>query len=90
MMLSYFASLRDATHRTSEAWTRPAATLGDLLRDLAVAYGPRFGAWVLPDGVHLGTAVILVDGQDARGLAGTETPLKPDSEIVIFPPLTGG
>jgi molybdopterin synthase sulfur carrier subunit len=90
MMLSYFGSLRDVTHKPSEQWTRPAATLGDLLKDLIAAYGPTFGRWVLPDGVHLGTAVILIDSEDARSLRQLETPLKADSEVTIFPPLGGG
>jgi molybdopterin synthase sulfur carrier subunit len=90
MKLSYFASLRDATRKASEEWTRPAATLADLLADLAAAYGPQFSRWVAADGVKLGPAVVLVDGQDARGLQGVDTPLKPDSDIIIFPPLPGG
>jgi molybdopterin synthase sulfur carrier subunit len=90
MMLSYFALLRDVTRKANEEWTRPAATLGDLLRDLVAAYGPPFGRWVMVDGGQFGPAVVLVDGQDARGLQGLETPLKPDSDIVIFPPLAAG
>jgi len=90
MMLSYFASLRDVTRKANEEWTRPAATLGDLLRDLIAAYGPPFGRWVLLDGASVGPAVVLIDSQDSRGLQGLATPLKPNSDIVMFPPLTGG
>ena len=90
MKLSYFALLRDVTRKANEEWTRPAATLDDLLRDLIAVYGAKFAGWVMPDGVHIGSAVILVDGQDVRGQQGLETPLGPDSDVVIFPPLTWG
>ena len=90
MMLSYFALLRDVTRKVNEEWTRPAATLGDLLHDLIATYGPGFGRWVLPDGAHLGLAMILVDGRDVRNGQGLETRLRPDSDIILFPPLAGG
>ena len=89
-MLSYFAVLREVTHTSAEEWTRPAATLRDLLHDLVARYGPRFGRWVLPDGEHTGLAIVLVNGSDVRGLQGLDTPLKPNSEICIFPPVAGG
>ena len=90
MMLSYFSLLRDLTHKTTEQWVRPAATLGELLADLTATYGPQFGRWVQPEGAQLKPAMILVDGRDVRGEAGMATPLTPDSEIVIFPPIAGG
>jgi molybdopterin converting factor small subunit len=44
----------------------------------------------MPGGKGAGLALILVDGQDARGLQGLDTPLGPESRISIFPPLAGG
>ena len=90
MMVSYHGLLRDVTRKAHEERVLPAATLGDLLHDLVAAYGPKFAQWVMPEGARPGSAIILVDGQDLRGLRGFETPLKPDTEIVIFPPLAGG
>ena len=90
MMLTYFSSLRDVTHKASEKWNRPAATLGDLLRDLTAAYGAEFGSWVVTEGNQSNHAMIMVDGSDVRGALGLATPLTPDSQIVIFPPVMGG
>jgi MoaD family protein len=90
MKVSYFALLRDATRKRSEIWERPASTVGDLLRDLAAEYGPNFARWILKDGELAGFAIILVDGHDVRGLQGLDTPLTPESDVFIFPPLAGG
>ena len=90
MVLSYFALLRNVTRTSEEVWTRPAATLGDLLADLVAKYGKPFASWVMPEGKGAGLALILVDGQDCRSLQGLATPLGPGSRVSIFPPLAGG
>ena len=90
MVLSYFALLRNVTRTSEEQWTRPAATLGDLLNDLTAKYGSPFATWVTPGGQGAGLALILIDGQDSRGLQGLATPLRPESRIGIFPPMAGG
>lgn len=90
MKISYFALLRTATRKHDEDWTRPAPTLRVLMRDLAAEYGPEFARWVMKDGELSGLAIILVDGRDVRGLQGLDTPLTPDSNVFIFPPLAGG
>lgn len=90
MRISYFALLREATRKRTEIWKRPAATLRDLLGDLVAEYGPNFARWIVKDGELAGYAIILVNGQDVRGLQGLDTPLSSDSDIFIFPPLAGG
>jgi molybdopterin converting factor small subunit len=89
-MLSYFALLRNVTRTAEETWTRPAPTLRVLLIDLVAKYGTEFARWVMPDGQNTGFAIVLVDGHDARSLQGLDTPLTPQSEICIFPPVAGG
>jgi len=90
MKISYFALLRDATKKNQEVWSRPVGTVRDLLRDLAEEYGAEFSRWVLKGGELAGFAIVLVDGRDVRSLQGLDTPLKPDSEVFIFPPVAGG
>jgi molybdopterin synthase sulfur carrier subunit len=90
MKIEYFAVLRDAAHKREEEWTAPAATLGDLLRGLIDRYGHEFEKWLLKDGKLSCMAAVFVDGKDARHLQGLETPLHPDAEVVIFPPVAGG
>lgn len=65
--------------------------MGDLLRDLSRRYGPQFRKWVLtPDGELCEIAILLVNGRDVRDGLRLETPLSPDDEICIFPPVAGG
>ncbi|CBS89658.1 ubiquitin-like small modifier protein 1 [Azospirillum lipoferum] len=90
MKVSYFALLREATKKRSEIRERPAATVRDLLNDLVAEYGPNFARWIMKDGELAGFAIVLVNGQDVRGLQGLDTPLTPDSDVFIFPPLAGG
>ncbi|HYH21859.1 MAG TPA: MoaD/ThiS family protein [Azospirillum sp.] len=90
MQISYFALLRNATKKSREEWTRPAPAVRDLMRDLVAEYGPDFARWVMKDGELASFAIILVDGRDVRGLQGLDTPLTPESDVFIFPPLAGG
>jgi MoaD family protein len=90
MKVMYFATLRDITGKLEEDWTLPAATLRDLMGGLIARYGSRFEKWVVKGGELSGLAVILVNGKDARHSGGLDTPLSPDSEIFMFPPVAGG
>jgi sulfur-carrier protein len=90
VVISYFALLRNVTHTPEEVWTRPAPTLRHLLTELIAKHGAEFARWVMPDGQDTGYAIVLVDGRDFRSLQGLDTPLTPQSEICIFPPVAGG
>ena len=89
MKVEYFATLRDVAGRNQENWDRPAATVGQLLRDLIARYGREFERWVLKNG-ELGLAIILVNGRDVRDLQRLDTPLKTDDTVTLFPPVAGG
>ena len=90
MKIQYFALLRDITHKKEEDWRQPEATLGDLLRDLVAQYGHEFERWVLKDGDLWNLVIILVNGNDVRGMQSLKTPLASSDTVVIFPPLGGG
>lgn len=90
MKIQFFANLRQITGKSQLQWTRPAATLADLLSDLVDQYGPRFREIVL-DGDELSRlAIILINGRDARGFGGLAAPLSAQDDICIFPPVAGG
>ena len=89
MKVTYFATLRDVAGKNEEDWERPAATVGELLRDLVARYGREFARWVFEDG-QLSLAIILVNGHDVRGLQRLDTPLRPTDAVTIFPPVGGG
>ena len=90
MKLLYFAMLRDIAGKKEEQWLQPAATLGELIASLGKRYGPDFEKWLSHGGCMSGMAMILVNGRDARQLQHFDTPLHPDDEIVIIPPVAGG
>jgi hypothetical protein len=48
--IRYLGGVRATTGERELNWERPEATLRQLLRDLAVHYGPRFRYWVLDRG----------------------------------------
>lgn len=90
MKLLYFATLRAVTGKREEMWEKPAPTLRVLMTDLIARYGAGFAKWVVENGELSGLAIILIDGKDARHLQALDTPLDPDAEVAIFPPLAGG
>lgn len=62
-----------------------AATLGDALRALPVAN------LCLDEHGELRRLVnVFVDGDDVRGGAGLETPLRPDSKVLVVTAIAGG
>lgn len=89
MKVEYFATLRGVAGRKGENWDRPAATVGQLLRDLIARYGSEFERWLLKNG-DLGLAIILVNGRDVRDLQRLDTPLAPNDTVTLFPPVAGG
>ncbi len=90
MKLLYFAMLREVTCKSEETWTRPAATVGELVHDLVGKYGKGIEHWLMVDGKMSDIAIIMVNGQDVRHLKGFDTPLCPTDTVVIFPPVAGG
>lgn len=66
-----------------------AVTVGDAL-DALLADRPALADRVLADGTLRADVNILVDGRDVREDAGLETPVDPDAELALFPPVSGG
>jgi len=91
MKIHYFAHLRESTGVSDATYTAAAPTLRVLLNDLCRQYGASFRKWMLtPEGELSEIAIVLVNGQDVRHSGRLETPLSPDDEIFIFPPVAGG
>lgn len=81
--LLYFARLREAfgLDRETLALDIPAPTLADLLTFLRA----RGGIW--SEELAEGRAYRMAVNQD---IAGSDTPLREQDEVAIFPPVTGG
>ena len=76
MNVRYLGSVRATTGERQIQWEKPATTLRELLRDLAIHYGPRFKYWILDRGnVPDEHIVVRINGRDARYLDGADTPL---------------
>lgn len=84
MEVRYLGSVRTTTGERQIQWEKPAATLRELLRDLAIHYGPRFKYWILDRGnVPDEHIVVRINGRDARYLDGANTPLHPGDTISV-------
>lgn len=59
----------------------PAARLGDLLDHACATYGEEFAA-------VLATAAVWINGEEPA--KGRDTPLAPDDEVAVLPPVSGG
>jgi molybdopterin converting factor small subunit len=66
-----------------------ASTVGDALERLVVDF-PSLRGRVLPDGALPAFVNVFVDGDDVRMLDGLETPLRPESTILLLPAVAGG
>ena len=84
MKVRYIGSVRTTTGERQLKWEKPATTLRELLRDLAIHYGPRFKYWVLDRGnVPDEHIVVRINGRDARYLDGADTPLHSGDTISV-------
>jgi molybdopterin synthase sulfur carrier subunit len=84
MIVRYLGSVRSTTGERQLCWEKPATTLRELLRDLAIHYGPRFKYWVLDRGnVPDEHIIVRINGRDARYLDGANTPLQSGDTISV-------
>lgn len=82
--IRYLGSVRATTGERELHWERPEATLRQLLRDLAVHYGPRFRYWVLDRGNKPAQHIILrINGLNAWYLDGADTRLHSGDTITV-------
>ena len=84
MIVRYLGTVRTTTGERQLQWEKPAPTLRELLRDLAIHYGPRFKYWILDRGnVPDEHIVVRINGRDARYLDGADTPLDSGDTISV-------
>jgi len=86
-----YAVLRDAAGQRDFDVELPAgAPIGELLKRL-VALRPKLRGKILDRNGSLPRYLaVFVNGRDIRHLSGLETPVQPDDEVAIFPPVAGG
>jgi molybdopterin synthase sulfur carrier subunit len=86
-----YAGLREAAGQRDFEVDLPAgAVIGELLRRL-IALRPKLAGKVLDENGSVPRYVaVFVNGRDIRHLNGLETPVQPQDEIAIFPPVAGG
>ena len=84
MIVRYIGSVRTTTGERELSWEKPVTTLRELLRDLAIHYGPRFKYWILDRGnVPDEHIIVHINGRDARYLDGADTPLQSGDTISV-------
>jgi len=77
--LVLFARAREAAGRKVD--TIDASTLGELLERARADYGPEFGA-------VLDNSRVWVNGNEPTD--GLNTPVGPNDEVAVLPPVSGG
>ncbi len=77
MKVRLFAALRDAVGAARLEIEAP--TVGTLLDELSARYGPEFD-WIM----RVGT--VVVNGETV----GRDHVLRPDDEVALLPPVSGG
>jgi molybdopterin converting factor small subunit len=73
----------------------PETTLGELLRQLCLRYGPEFEHYLLEHGELASQATVLLNGRNASSRGGMAAKLGDDSQdhveiVVLGPPVAGG
>ncbi|GAB4540765.1 MAG: hypothetical protein Kow0063_30920 [Anaerolineae bacterium] len=82
--IRYLGSVRATTGERELHWHRSEVTLRELLRDLAIRYGPRFRYWVLDRGNQPAQHIIVrVNGRNAWYLDGADTRLHSGDTITV-------
>ncbi len=79
--VSFHTMLRKAAGE--KECTSNAATVKELLEELAGRYGATFSQ-------YLAGCIVIVNGKNAAMLRGKKTKLKDGDEIGLFPPVAGG
>ena len=84
MKVRYLGTVSATTGERELHWEKPAVTLRELLRDLAIHYGPRFRYWILNRGnVPDEHIIVRINGRNARYLDGANTSLHPGDTITV-------
>lgn len=86
-----FADLAEiAGNRVVAVDTPPGATVGDALDDLFAAHPDLRERVLADDGTVADHINVLQNGQNVRHKEGLASPLAPDDELALFPPVSGG
>lgn len=84
----FFAGIRELT-RAKETEVA-AASVEELLAELAARYGPKFQEAVYGPAGLSREVIITVNGRHLVHLAGVKTELNPGDTVAIFPLVAGG
>lgn len=90
MIIRYFADVRDLTGCKEEPWTKAAANLRELLKELVAKHGTAFEKRVFEGCDLSSTIIIFINGRDVTHLKGIDSPLKSEDVVAIFPMVAGG
>jgi molybdopterin synthase sulfur carrier subunit len=84
-----FADLAEVAGTRHIVIEAEAETAGEALDTLLDAH-PTLADRVLEDGDLADHVNLLLNGENVAGAEGLETPVSPDDELALFPPVSGG
>lgn len=88
MKVSFHATIRDAAG-TNETDIE-AGSVRELLFRLRDVFGARLFDLIVDKGNLREDVVILVNGKNILLSGGIDTPLSPEDDVAVFPPVSGG
>lgn len=90
MEIRFYATLRPLVGGRSVELDNPPATVLAVIERLLVDY-PGLDGKILDDAGEVRRFVaVMLNGRDIRHLDGLQTPIPPQSDMDIFPPVAGG
>ena len=89
MEIRVYATLRPIVGGRSVTLDAPPASVEGVMDELLRRF-PDLAERLVESGSVRPYVAVMVNGRDIRHTGGLETPLDPDAEIDIFPPVAGG
>ncbi len=90
MEIRFYATLRPLVGGRSVQLNNPPATVGAVVQQLIENHPGLDGKLLDEAGAVRRFVAIMLNGRDIRHLNGLETPIPPNSDMDIFPPVAGG
>ena len=89
MEVRVYATLRPIVGGRSVTLDAPLTTVQGVIDELIQRF-PDLEERLLEEGAIRPYVAVMVNGRDIRHTGGLDTPLEPDAELDIFPPVAGG
>lgn len=89
--VKFFATIRQAAETSETIVEINNGTVGQVINDLIVKYGGKFGDTILENDGRLKKNIkVLLNGRDIDYINGLDSAIKDKDTIYLFPAIAGG